>query len=65
MRGTEVTPEQIAHVERFLEAAGQTTAERFMMSRQNLLRLMAWYAAIRVKSGPHLLPIDRIADCEK
>jgi hypothetical protein len=62
MKGTDVTPEQLAHAEDFVQRAqGQKLGplgDRLYMdhtivslSRQNLVRLLAWYAAIRVKSG--------------
>jgi hypothetical protein len=62
MKGTDVTPKQLAHAEDFVQRAqGQKLGplgDRLYMdhtivslSRQNLVRLLAWYAAIRVKSG--------------
>ena len=62
MKGTDVTPEQLAHAEDFVQRAqGQKLGplgDRLYMdhtivsvSRQNLIRLLAWYGAIRAKSG--------------
>lgn len=56
MKGTDVTPEQLAHAEDFVQRAqGQKLGplgDRLYMdhtivslSRQNLVRLLAWYAA--------------------
>ena len=62
MRGTDVTIEQLAHAEAFLRAAqvpkpisGEKTmmehASRFGVTLPELIRLLAWYGAIRAKSG--------------
>jgi hypothetical protein len=69
MKGTEVTPEQLQHADLFLQNAQvrETVAHHadgsvsFVVSRHDLIRLLAWYGAIRAKSG-HFdpLPIVRI-----
>ena len=62
MKGTDVTPEQLAHAEEFLQAAqgkqigprGErlyTDLAQLSLSRGNLVRLLAWYGAIRAKGG--------------
>jgi hypothetical protein len=62
MKGTDVTPEQLAHAEEFLQAAqgkqigprGErlyTDLAQLSLSRGNLVRLLAWYGAIRARSG--------------
>ena len=62
MKCTDVTPEQLAHAEEFLQSAqgkqigprGErlyTDLTQLSLSRGNLIRLLAWYGAIRAKSG--------------
>ena len=61
MKGTDVTPEQITHADDFLARAAQGTELRkgvvyydtpaLSLKRQDLVRLLAWYGAIRAKSG--------------
>ena len=62
MKGTDVTPEQLARADGFLRAAqgdqigprGErlyTDLAQLSLSRGNLIRLLAWYGAIRAKSG--------------
>ena len=60
MKGTDVTPEQLAHAEIFLRRIANsdqfgptyTQAERYLtIDRADLVRLLAWYGAIRAKNG--------------
>jgi len=62
MKCTDVTPEQLAHAEEFLQSAqgkqigprGErlyTDLTQLSLSRGNLIRLLAWYGAIRARSG--------------
>ena len=59
MKGTDVTPEQLAHADAFLrESQVQESASmsvtgvvRMVVDRDDLIRLLAWYGAIRAKSG--------------
>jgi hypothetical protein len=52
MKGTDVTTEQLAAASAFLEGRGwpeQMPAAR--MSREQAVRLVAWYGALRYKAG--------------
>jgi hypothetical protein len=61
MKGTDVTPEQLVHAEEFLCRIAHGTelrkgvtyynTESLSLKRQDLIRLLAWYGAIRAKSG--------------
>ena len=61
MKGTDVTPEQLVHAEEFLRRIAHGTelrkgvtyynTEALSLKRQDLIRLLAWYGAIRAKSG--------------
>ena len=59
MKGTDVTPEQLAHAEIFLQSAqvkesaamSATGVVRMVVERADLARLLAWYGAIRAKNG--------------
>jgi len=62
MKGTDVTPEQLAHAELFLQSAegwkvgvrGEHTEAKHItvtIAKDDLIRLLAWYGAIRAKSG--------------
>lgn len=58
MKGADVTPEQIAHAEQFLKHTNAHCMGHIIsIRREDLLRIMAWYAAVRVESGhgPHSL----------
>lgn len=52
MKGTDVTPEQIAQAEQLYRRAVKNRADEdpITLRRGDLLRMMAWYAAIRVDS---------------
>ena len=59
MKGTDVTPEQLAHAEIFLKSAnGGRMGPQFMQTQKyltidkaDIIRLLAWYGAIRAKNG--------------
>ena len=60
MKGTNVTPEQLVHAEEFLCHIAHGTelrkgvtyynTESLSLKRQDLIRLLAWYGAIRAES---------------
>jgi hypothetical protein len=50
MKGTDVTPEQLAHAEAFLRATAAPVpviGAKTMLDVEHLIRLLAWYGAIR------------------
>lgn len=49
MKGTEVTQEEITSVENFLVASGNDIPERAVMRRDQIVRLLAWYGALRLR----------------
>jgi hypothetical protein len=54
MKGTDCTQEQLDHAEAFLRNAQTpipTAGGRVMIVVADLVRLLAWYGAIRAKSG--------------
>jgi hypothetical protein len=54
MKGTDVTPEQLAHAEAFLldrMPPGKALSSLKTIRPSDLIRLLAWYGAIRAKSG--------------
>lgn len=56
MRGTDLTEAQIAHARQFLECTQNGFSEfldsdRLTMTKHELCRFMAWYEAVRSKSG--------------
>ena len=59
MKGTDVTPEQLARAEIFLQktqfkesvALSADGSARMVVSRDDVVRLLAWYGSIRAKSG--------------
>ncbi len=54
MKGTDVTPEQLAHAEAFLRetaAPVPVLGAKTTVDVEHLIRLLAWYGAIRSKSG--------------
>ena len=54
MKGTDVTPEQLAHAESFLRetaAPVPVIGAKTILDVEHLIRLLAWYGAIRAKNG--------------
>ena len=53
MKGTDCTPEQLAAAERFVLNGVRMAdvPERFVMKRVDLVRLIAWYGAIRFRAA--------------
>lgn len=52
MKGTDVTTEDLAAAQDFLDKARTLPSnEPFKMTRDGLIRLLAWYGAIRAKRG--------------
>lgn len=49
VKGTDVTKEELAHAAKFLSMTEKNIEhhERFAVSREMLVRLLAWYGAIR------------------
>ena len=53
MKGTDVTPEQLAHAEAFLRESAvpvPVIGAKTMLDVEHLIRLLAWYGAIRAES---------------
>lgn len=53
MRGVDCTPEQLKAAERFILARARRTDSPEMITQrfEDLVRLLAWYGAIRYKAG--------------
>src|ERR1017187_5237251 len=54
MKGTDLSPEQMAHAESFLRECATPVpliGAKTMLDVEHLIRLLAWYGAIRAKSG--------------
>lgn len=52
MKGTDCTPEQIAHASEFMEIARwPVSAPTAKCSRDQTARLLAWYGAMRFQAG--------------
>ncbi len=47
MKGTDCTPGQLASADAFLSARGWPTGNRAVIARDDLVRLVAWYGALR------------------
>jgi hypothetical protein len=63
MKGTDITKAQMKHAEEFVmaEAIHGCDGPRIAIQREDLFRLMAWYAAVRVQSGN---PVDQFGSIE-
>ena len=56
MKGTDVTPEQLSRAEAFLsKAATMPSGGVLSIAVDHLIRRLAWYGAIRAKSGRETL----------
>lgn len=57
MKGTDVTEEQLSHAREFLNRTQVSTPdglhEMVAIKHLDLIRLLAWYGAIRAKSGKY------------
>lgn len=53
MRGTDITPEQLAAADRFLRRTETCHAPVGVVKREDIVRLMAWYAAVRIEGLSH------------
>lgn len=47
MKGTDCTPEQIASADAFLAGAGWRDEANVRVSREDIVRCIAWYGALR------------------
>ena len=63
MKGTDVTQAQMEHADAFLRAVRKDIGTgQVWLRRDDLVRLLAWYAAIRVKKGSELGKIKELGD---
>ena len=52
MKGSDCTPEQLERASEFLAARGwQEMAQKAIQTRADMVRLIAWYGAIRYRAG--------------